>query len=183
MEASSDHLAVDPPAYTATTPAPPTSTKRSMEDTRFLIFSNTSIIKPLGKGEGPIELVIGKTRVPVTPGTFTGTRSFTSQTSNVTIRINDTAERSPSPSRSPERRESDSNAVRVAGRHYAALVYRTAMAPKDIHMIMLGEPQDSIEEALEWMLDRTEIVITDMLSRHRKQATASCCTTCTKTLI
>ena len=45
-------------------------------------------------------------------------------------------------------------------------------------MLILGEPQDTVEEALEWMLDRTEIVITDMLSRHRKQVGTGCCSAC-----
>ena len=167
----------DPPAYQAVAP---TSATRSIEDTRALILANASIIKSRTKTDGPVELVIGKTRAPA-PVVPSGSRSFTSTTSNVTIRVNDT-ERSASSSNSPERRASPSRPERIGGRHYAALVSRHNFKCNDIDMIMLGEPQDSVEQALEWMLDRTEIVITDMLSRHRKQATAACCLSCSQVL-
>jgi hypothetical protein len=33
-------------------------------------------------------------------------------------------------------------------------------------MLLKGEPQDTVEEALEWMLDKTEIAVTDILLRR-----------------
>ncbi|TKA69174.1 hypothetical protein B0A55_09579, partial [Friedmanniomyces simplex] len=39
--------------------------------------------------------------------------------------------------------------------HYAFLVQRKA-TETDINIVLKGEPRDTIEEALEWMLDRTE---------------------------
>ena len=174
MDGMAETLAVDPPAYTPAAPAAPTSVRRSVEDTRALILANASIIKPRQRTDAPIELIVGKTKPPALAAA--STRSFTSQTSNITIRINDTPGASGSSNNSPERRPSDSG-VRVAGRHYAALVNRS-FPSNEIHMLILGEPQDTVEEALEWMLDRTEIVITDMLSRHRKQVGTGCCSAC-----
>lgn len=176
MASSFEQLAADPPAYTASVAAPPTSIKRSLEDTRQLIFSNASIIRPRQKNEGPIELVVGKTRPPAGDLPSTGTRSFTSSTSRVRISVTDQPQTTPNSSDSAE-----SDGTRVGGRHYAALVNRSVDSTS-IDMIILGEPQDTIEEALEWMLDRTQIVITDMMSRHRKQVSAGCCFACTSVL-
>lgn len=70
-------------------------------------------------------------------------------------------------------------AQRQQGKHYAALVAR---GTQQIQQILRGEPQDTIEEALEWLLDRTENVITEMLDRHGKQMTTGCCVSCDKSL-
>ena len=131
-------------------------------------------MKPSSKTDGPIEVIVGKTKPPVSTS---GTRSFTSHTSNVTIRINEPPEASSSSSKTSERRPSEINATSVRSRYYAAIVNRTILS-NDIHVLILGEPQDTIEEALEWMLDRTQTLITDILSRHRKQVGLGCCTTC-----
>ncbi|KAK5170128.1 uncharacterized protein LTR77_004712 [Saxophila tyrrhenica] len=173
MDSSNSTAGADPPAYTETILAPPTALKRTVKDTRQLILANASMMRPHVK-TGAIELVTGKTRGP-TP--TTGPRSFISTTSNVTIRIRDS---SPSPGdQTPpsERRPSDSNAgSRVAGKHYAALVSKSMdTRSTGTEVIILGEPQNTVEEALEWMLDRTEIVITEMLANHRKEAQVTCC--------
>ncbi len=63
-----------------------------------------------------------------------------------------------------DRRPSDVPAARAAGRHYAVLVYRVGVG--GLGMLIKGEPQDSVEEALEWMLDKTEQAITDMLMKR-----------------
>lgn len=155
---------MDPPAYTPTTPAPATGTRRTIEDTRALILANASIIKKY-KDYEPIELVIGKTKSPADIAALNQMRSFTSQTSNVTIRINDTPAAGSGSSSTPERRASNNDAVRTTGRHFAVLVYRTAHR-KDLEVLLQGEPQDSVEEALEWMLDKTEKEISAVLVRN-----------------
>ena len=192
---------MDPPAYTATVAATPTATKRSIEDTRALILANASIIKYVVECQDkkthalilvnhsrsrqyPVELIIGKTKPPsqqVSSGSRS--RSFTSLTSGVTIRVNDapqSSSRSSSQS-AAEATASGPDGERAVGRHYAALVTKHFSGP-DLQVIILGEPQDTVEEALEWMLDRTEIIITGMLSRHRKQVGSTCCAACTRAL-
>jgi hypothetical protein len=173
----------EPPAYTVTAPVPPTSTRRTIEDTRCLIMSNAWMMGGHMRSVGPIELVIGKARHPGARAE-SGSRSFVSTRSNVTIRVRDTSPAAPS--RSPERpvdqgTSPGASTPRTSGKHYAALVSRD----KDNHytdVVILGEPQDTIEEALEWMLERTEIVVTEMLANHRKQASTSCCRSCGQAL-
>ena len=134
---------------------------------------------------GQTDIVIGKTRPQATATSTSGSRSFVSTTSNVTIRLRDESPNPAVPSVTPERRPSESGPAgsRVGGRHYAAVVARhTDPQSPTVQVIILGEPQDTIEEALEWLLDRTEIVVTEMLGNHRKQATTTCCRTCNHAL-
>ena len=164
---------MDPPAYTPTQPAAPTTTKRSIEDTRALILCNAQIIKPRHRVDGNIMLVVGKTRPPIPQGQGSGVRTFTHSTSNTTIRI---AEPTEAGSRRPSAADlSLAPAQRQQGKHYAALV---AKGNAQIQQILRGEPQDTVEEALEWMLDRTEIIVAEMLEKHGKQMTSGCCTGC-----
>ncbi|KAI7239389.1 hypothetical protein KC330_g1918, partial [Hortaea werneckii] len=51
-----------------------------------------------------------------------------------------------------------------ANKHYALLVKRT-YSKKDVGIILKGEARDSVEEALEWILERTETQIHEMVSR------------------
>lgn len=183
MELSPDSAAL-PPAYTPTAPAAPTTLYRTMEDTRTMILANAWIIRSNMK-VGDYNIVMGKTRGPAAP--TTGARSFVSQTSNVTIRLRDespSAQATQERSVTPERRPSDSGLVgtRVAGKHYASLVAKE-LQTRTIEVIILGEPQDTVEEALEWLLDRSEIVVTEMLANHRKQALTTCCRSCGNALI
>lgn len=161
-----------PPEYTPTEPAAPTTTRRSIEDTRALILSNAQIIRPRLKIEGPITIVVGKTRPPIPESG--GSRSFTHSASNTTIRIS-------APGENGARRSSSAvnlaNALpqRQQGKHYAALVARGSIA---IQQVLRGEPQETIEEALEWLLDRTEIIVAEMLEKHGKQMGSGCCMAC-----
>lgn len=161
---------MDPPAYTPTIPSPPTTTRRTIEDTRALILANASIFKQKAKDYQPIDLVVGKTRsaADVAAGTI-NTRSFVSQTSNVTIRINDGPATTSSSDASPERRVSDHDSARVVGKHYAALIYRTGAARQEIKILIKGEPQDTVEEALDWMLDKTEMEFRAVLGWKRPE--------------
>lgn len=65
--------------------------------------------------------------------------------------------------------------------HYAFLVQRKA-TETDINIVMKGEPRDTIEEALEWMLDRTEAVMEEMLLRHGTHVSSGCCIDCGRAL-
>ncbi|KAK3051552.1 hypothetical protein LTR09_007207 [Extremus antarcticus] len=161
-----------PPAYAETVLAPPTALRRTVKDTRQLILANASMMRPLLKVGGPIELVVAPS---------TGPRSFVSTTSNVRIRIRDDSPARDTRDRSPprDRRPSDSGGARIAGKHYAALVSKNMESRSFMtDVVILGEPQDTVEEALEWMLDRTEIVVTEMLANHRKEAAVVCCRAC-----
>jgi hypothetical protein len=159
---------LDPPAYTPTIPAAPTTTRRTIEDTRALILANAAVLKPRSKTNEQVELIIGKTRNAADVlAASQRTRSFTSQLSNVTIRISDGPAAASSSNTSPERRDSENGGARTKGSHYAVLVYRTGIGgPQGINILVKGEPQDTVEEALEWMLDKTEIEVTDMLSKR-----------------
>ena len=168
MEQANDPATADPPAYTATVPALPTTTQRTIQDTRALILANASIIKPRAKGDEPIELILGKTKslaeIAAAAEANSRSRSFTSQLSNVTIRISDSPAAAPSSGSTPERRPSEVPAARAAGRHYAVLVYRIGVG--GLNILLKGEPQETVEEALEWMLDKTEMAVTDILLRR-----------------
>ena len=62
--------------------------------------------------------------------------------------------------------------------HYAFLVSRKT-GEYDINIIVKSPPRDTIEEALEWMLERTETIIEQMLLRHGKNIDGpGCCVAC-----
>ncbi|KAI7537705.1 hypothetical protein KC331_g10786 [Hortaea werneckii] len=61
-----------------------------------------------------------------------------------------------------------------ANKHYALLVKRT-YSKKDVGIILKGEPRDSVEEALEWILERTEMQIHEMVSRYGRASTGDGC--------
>lgn len=170
---------MDPPAYTPTPSARPTTTQRSIEDTRALILSNAQIIRPRLRIEGSVTIVLGKAKPQAPPGSATTSRSFTHSTSNTTIRIAD-VNGDESRRGSAVENVPDANPQRQQGKHFASLVARGNS--QQIQQILRGEPQDTVEEALEWLLDRTEIVVAEMLERHAKQMTSGCCMGCDKAL-
>lgn len=168
--------ASEPPAYTPTLPAQPTSTQRTIEDTRSLILSNAQILRPWTKTSdaGHLSIVIGKTKPPI-PQTSSA-RTFTHSASNTTIRIADASENGSNGGRSRQASiAAEPTPQRQQGKHYAALVSRSSAS---LQLILRGEPQETIEEALEWLLDRTEIVVAAMLDRHAKQTPSGCCKVC-----
>jgi hypothetical protein len=69
----------------------------------------------------------------------------------------------------------------VLDQHYAFLVMRR-YKEIDVQIVLKGEPKDTIEEALEWMLDKTQTVMEEVLLRHGTHATTSCCINCSRTL-
>ncbi|KAK5137548.1 hypothetical protein LTR08_008528 [Meristemomyces frigidus] len=66
--------------------------------------------------------------------------------------------------------------------HYAFLVTRKQNS-QDIEIVVKGVPRDTVEEALEWMLERTEDIVHDMLVRHGRQIDSmGCCVECNRTV-
>lgn len=129
---------------------------------------------------GQVDIVIGKTRPKALAA---GARSFVSTTSNVTIRVADQASDSSAESSTTARRPSGA-AMYPSGKHYAAVVARsTDPQVSKIDMIIQGEPQDTVEDALESLLEDSQIVVTEMLANHRKQAFPSCCRACGQAMI
>ena len=64
--------------------------------------------------------------------------------------------------------------------HYAFLVTRKNNS-QDIEIVVKGLPRDTVEEALEWMLGRTEDIIQEMLARHGRQIDSiGCCIECSR---
>ena len=173
---------MDPPAYTLTTPAPPTTTRRSIEDTRALILSNATLLASRLDLKDPttISLLLAKAPPPSLPDTSSGTRSFTHSASNVTIRLAPSPEPSAGNSAGERSRRNSVARERQQGRHYAILVAKGRGA--EIAVILKGEAQESVEEALEWMLDRTESVVGEMVERHGRVVKGACCTFCERLL-
>lgn len=184
----------EPPAYTPTLSAQPTTTSRTIEDTRALILSNAQILRPGSKNlpdnsavpwpksdNSNISIVIGKAKPPIPQAS--SSRNFTHSASNTTVRIAEPAENGGSSSARSRQASvaAEPTPTRQQGKHYAALVSRSSSAlhsSSGLHLILRGEPQDTIEEALEWLLDRTEIIVAEMLERHAKQLPSGCCGRC-----
>lgn len=65
--------------------------------------------------------------------------------------------------------------------HYAFLVTRRP-GESDISIILKGKPKETVEDALEWLLERTEVLMEEILLRHAKVVDTECCFSCTKAL-
>lgn len=172
--------AVDPPAYSsAAADPPPPSTQRSLEDTRTLILSNAQIIRPKVKLEAPILLVTGRTRTHNTTTPQAG--SSRSVTRNVSITPDPVIEASSNgdsrkaSNAAPEHLDAAFEQASSQNKHYAALVIRSG---GQIHIVLRGKSQHSVEAALEWLLNRTEMLVTETLDRHAMQMKSGCCLTC-----
>ena len=64
--------------------------------------------------------------------------------------------------------------------HYAFIVTRKNNSP-DIEIVVKGMPRDTVEEALEWMLERTEDIVQEMLMRHGRHIDSlGCCLECNR---
>ena len=62
---------------------------------------------------------------------------------------------------------SSSPATAGDGKHYAVLLKRN-VGSKTIKIIMRGELKDTVEEALEWMLHQTELLVHDLVVQNGK---------------
>ena len=59
------------------------------------------------------------------------------------------------------------------GKHYAVLMRRSGTS-KAVKIIVQGEPKGTVEEALECMLERTEMVMHDMVVRYGRPDNDGC---------
>ena len=140
---------MDPPAYV------PSAPKRSIHDLRTQILANGAMLKPKQNANRPsddhIELVIAKTP---------DHSSAASMEKRTMTRGGSTFEVASSSAAHP-------------GKHYAVLCQRS-YSKQDVKIIIKGEPRDTAEEALEWMLEKTECLMHDMIVRHGRPASDVC---------
>ena len=73
------------------------------------------------------------------------------------------------------------NATPTVEKHFAVLLHRGEQAT-EIIVLIEGQPQNSIEEALEYVLEKTEVVLQQMLVTHGRRADGFCCTTCARSV-
>ncbi|KAK5124665.1 hypothetical protein LTR85_001378 [Meristemomyces frigidus] len=129
-------------------PPPSYNPARSIQDLRAQILANGSIMKPRQNTERPsddhLELVVAKY------GAGPPSSAGMSEKQAAAAAYN----QQPSASSSS-----------TGGKHYAILLQRS-YTKKDVRIVVKGEPRDTIEEALEWLLERTELEIHNMVVKH-----------------
>jgi len=152
---------MDPPAYASAEPARPAAPHRSIHDLRSQILANGSILKPRSNRERAsddhLELVVAK--LPAGAASMPGS-SFGMSAKHALADINSSAAASSSS---------------ATGQHYAVLVHRS-YEKTYMKIVVKGQPKDTVEEALEWLLERTEMEIHNMVARYGRQSEeADCC--------
>ena len=164
---------MDPPAY-APPPVLAAGQHRSIQDLRAQIIANGSVLNPrfeTGKSsDDHIELIVAKA-----PAARPSQRASSSSQLNEKqymkmvhgpSKINKSLQASaadrPTPSSSSDE-----------GKHYAVLIKRASGSK--INVIIQGEPKDTVEEAFEWMLEQTEMVLHDMVVKKGRPADEECC--------
>ena len=165
-------IQMDPPAYDAkalgSTPHP-----RSIRELRAQIIANGSVMRTHNNGSGAhsddhIELIVAKTPAFAASQQHQAARSTHWSEKHAGDEINSfkstlpTAKKPSSPSSSAH-----------DGKHYAVLVRRNT-STKTVKIIVKGEPKDTVEEALEWMLERTEMTLHDLVVRFGKPDEEGC---------
>ncbi|KAK3691743.1 hypothetical protein LTR37_018471 [Vermiconidia calcicola] len=144
-------MQTEPPPYAA--PAP---THRSILDLRAQIIANGSVMKPRINSERPsddhIELIVGKTPAPTSNLQQPNRTHWTDEKQAMSsVRDGNTV---------PTNTAGSASSATRGGKHYAVLM-RRSRGSRSINVIMKGEPKDTVEEALEWMLERTEMLMHD----------------------
>ena len=66
-------------------------------------------------------------------------------------------------------------------KHFAVLLHRAEQGT-EIVVLIEGQPQDTIEGALEYVLEKTEVVLQQMLVTHGRRADGFCCTKCARSV-
>ncbi|KAK3109365.1 hypothetical protein LTR53_017458, partial [Teratosphaeriaceae sp. CCFEE 6253] len=127
---------MDPPAY-----AP---SGRTIHDLRSQIIANGTVLKPRGNSnqhtaDDHIELILAKIHTDALPGLLLGSSEKQANAQAAAA--------------------SGSN----AGKHYAVLIVRS-YSKRDIRIMIKGLPKDTVEEALEWMLEKTEKDVHDLVA-------------------
>ncbi|KAH9825995.1 hypothetical protein Tdes44962_MAKER03778 [Teratosphaeria destructans] len=134
---------MDPPAYTAPASAP--KPPRTILDLRAQILANASLLNR--STEDQIEVIVAKAgAVPAAPSPMLSGN----EKRPITQVMEDPASSS------------------AANKHYALVVRRT-YERRFLGILMQGEPRDSVEEALEWLLERMEREMHGMVFKYGKK--------------
>lgn len=144
---------MDPPVYT---PPASSSIKRTIIDLRTQIIANASILRPNYNNDRPsddhIELVVAKAPANAAVAYSSGEKRHSHAYASAS-----------------------SSSSEPAGLHYAVLCKRSG-AKKDVRIILKGERRATVEEALEWMLERTQLEIHNAVLTYGKDAGDGGCT-------
>lgn len=164
---------MDPPSYDATAATAATH-RRSIHDLRTQIIANGSVMRPRLNHERPsddhIELIVAKTPAFTSSQSQQAART-THWTEKQALAIASDGTKSlvtPNTDRS-----TSSTSTTHDGKHYAVLMRRSG-GSKTVKIIMRGEPKDTVEDALEWMLERTEMVMHDLVVRNGRPDNDGC---------
>lgn len=165
---------MDPPSYDSTAAAA-TSQRRSIQDLRAQIIANGSVMKPRYNSERPsddhIELIVAKTPTLSSSQSLQQAARSTHWSEKQAFALaNDSMQTFAT---TTPNRPSSSTSSTHEGKHYAVLMRRSG-GSKTVRIIVRGEPRDSVEEALEWMLERTEMVMHDLVVRHGRPDNDGC---------
>ncbi|KAK3051528.1 hypothetical protein LTR09_007183 [Extremus antarcticus] len=168
---------MDPPTYTPSAPAAPPPPHRSILDLRAQILAHGTIIKPQNDSQyGPedhIELLVAKTPKLTSSQQAYRTQNFNEKQSSK-MRPDGTFDFQLARQQTAGSLSAASSSSAGADRkHYAVLVRRNGSNER-IRIIIKGEPKDTIEEALEWMLERTQMIVHDMVVKNSKQDVDEC---------
>lgn len=157
-----------PPTYAAAAGPP----KRSIQDLRTQIIAHGTVIRPEHDNqygsEDHIEVLVAKTPAYTSAQQASRTPHFNEKQS--------TAMKSDGTFDFQLRRQetgASASSTTVESKHYAVLITRSGGSK--IRIILKGEPKDTVEEALEWMLEQTEMIVHDMIVKNSKQDTVDEC--------
>lgn len=156
---------IDPPAYAHTT----TTRQRTINDLRQQIIANGTILRPRFNDKQPadehIEIVVAQ--IPSQSGiptiTLNEKQATISKTPPAGLSRPVANDHVPNPATSAD-----------TGRHYALLV-RRSYTTKDLRIILKGEPRDTVEEALEWLLEQTEGMVHEVAVKYGKEDKGTDC--------
>lgn len=154
---------MDPPSYTATATAP----NRSIQDLRAQIIANGTLIRPSTDvhfgSEDHIELIVAKT-----PATAPSQQAYRNKNFNEKQTLN-----ADGTFNFPQDQAPQGSSSTASSKHYAVLVRRHGSGQK-IRIIIKGHAKSTVEEALEWMLEKTEMIMHDMVVQNGRQDEADC---------
>jgi len=150
---------MDPPPYDASESQshaqPLIQPTHSIADLYTLILANAAIIKPRKlKDDATVELVVARTDAG-TP-----------------IRVPAPGVAFPTYDAAPG----------VSPMHFAMLLIRSSSSI-EVAVLLQGQPAESPEKALEWMWERTQALMVDVIRRHGARSNAlGCCGMCAQAL-
>ncbi|KAK5170105.1 uncharacterized protein LTR77_004689 [Saxophila tyrrhenica] len=160
-----------PPTYAAAAGPP----KRSIQDLRAQIIAHGTVIRPEHDNqygsEDHIEVIVAETPAHTSAQQASRTPNFNGKQS--------TAMKSDGTLDFQLRKQenaasaSASASTAVESKHYAVLIKRSGGTK--IRIILKGALKDTVEEALEWMLEQTEKIMHDMIIMNSKQDTVDEC--------